>query len=133
SADPLQLANETNIASMLDTTMPLDLNPTQTGPAAKRDANLVMAAEAAAETKEQIQHANVAYVRARVEKEVDFLGALAKTLRAVPGRKQIVFLSEGFDPSVVTGRDARSATDVAKENEDILHGNVAIVDNDTRF
>ncbi|HYU23775.1 MAG TPA: VWA domain-containing protein, partial [Thermoanaerobaculia bacterium] len=134
SADPLQLANETNIASMVDTSMPLDLNPNQTAqPALMRDANRAMAAEAAAEGKAQIQHANVAYVRARVEKEVDFLGVLAKTLRAVPGRKQIVFLSEGFDPSVVTGRDARSSTDVAKENEDILHGNVAIVDNDTRF
>jgi VWFA-related protein len=135
SADPLQLANETNIASMLDTTMPLDLTAKQQSQEAslRRDSNLANAAEDAAERKEQIQHANVAYVRARVEKEVDFLGALAKTLRAVPGRKQIVFLSEGFDPSVVTGRDARSASDVAKENEDILHGNVAIVDNDTRF
>jgi VWFA-related protein len=133
SADPLQLANETNIASMLDTTMPLE-NPNQTAtPALRRDANQAAAAEDAAERKEQIQHANVAYVRARVEKEVDYLGALAKTLRAVPGRKQIVFLSEGFDPSVVSGRDARSSADVAKENEDILHGNVAIVDNDTRF
>ena len=54
-----------------------------------------------------IQHANEAYTRARVEKEVDYLGQLAKMLRAIPGRKQIIFLSEGFDPSVVQGRDAR--------------------------
>jgi VWFA-related protein len=46
-------------------------------------------------------------VRAEVEKEMDFLGDLARTLRSVPGRKQLVFLSEGFDPRIVQGSDAR--------------------------
>ena len=46
-------------------------------------------------------------VRAEVEKEMDFLGDLAKMLRSVPGRKQLVFLSEGFDPRIVQGSDAR--------------------------
>jgi VWFA-related protein len=135
SADPLQLANETNIASTLDTTLPMDV-PMGKGssPGAQRvHDNQVAAAEASAERMAQIQHANVAYVRARVEKEVDWLGGLAKTLRAVPGRKQIVFLSEGFDPSVVTGRDAREGSDTTKDNDAVLHGNVALVDNDARF
>ncbi len=33
----------------------------------------------------------------RIDKEIDALSALASMLRAVPGRKQIVLLSEGFD------------------------------------
>ena len=134
SADPLQLANETNIASMLDTSAGPQLQPGMgTGPQLQAQENRNMAAEAAAEMKQQVQHANVAYVRARVEKEVDYLGALAKTLRAVPGRKQIVFLSEGFDPSVVTGRDVRDSEKSAQDNEAILRGNAYNVDNDARF
>src|ERR1043165_2500336 len=135
SADPLQLANETNIASALDSTAPVDLNPVQESnqAAVRAQSHPAGAAGAAGEMKLQFQHANVAYVRARVEKQVDFLGALAKTLRAVPGRKQIVFLSEGFDPSVVTGRDARESADTTKDNDAVLHGNVALVDNDARF
>jgi VWFA-related protein len=46
-------------------------------------------------------------VRAEVEKEMDFLGELATTLRSVPGRKQLVFLSEGFNPRIVQGSEAR--------------------------
>lgn len=135
SADPLQLSNETKLASVLDTNMPLDLPDSKAGMKAPNQIyeNQSAAAEAAEERKRQVEHANVAFVRARVEKEVDFLGALAKTLRAVPGRKQVVFLSEGFDPSVVSGRDVRDSAERTKENEDILSGNLATVDNDTRF
>lgn len=46
-------------------------------------------------------------VRAEVEKQMDFLGDLAKTLRSIPGRKQLVFLSEGFDSRIVAGSEAR--------------------------
>jgi VWFA-related protein len=48
-----------------------------------------------------------AFAGARIEKEIDSLTALALMLRAVPGRKQIVFLSEGFDPKYVHGGDNR--------------------------
>ncbi|HYU23776.1 MAG TPA: VWA domain-containing protein, partial [Thermoanaerobaculia bacterium] len=48
-----------------------------------------------------------AFAGARIEKEIDSLTALALMLRAVPGRKQIVFLSEGFDPKYVRGGDNR--------------------------
>ena len=46
-------------------------------------------------------------VRAEAEKEMDFLGDLAKTLRSIPGKKQVVFLSEGFDPRFIQGSEAR--------------------------
>jgi VWFA-related protein len=132
SADPLQLSNETRLAT-LDTSMPADL-PANAPPAAERvHGNQVAAAEEAAERMVQMQHSNVPYTRARVEKQIDFLGGLAKTLRAVPGRKQIIFLSEGFDPSVVSGRDAREMADTRKDNDAVLHGEVYKVDNDTRF
>ncbi|HKS25452.1 MAG TPA: VWA domain-containing protein [Thermoanaerobaculia bacterium] len=47
-----------------------------------------------------------AFAGMRIEKEIDGLSALATMMRAVPGRKQIVLLSEGFDPEYVRGRTA---------------------------
>ncbi|HEV2721543.1 MAG TPA: VWA domain-containing protein [Thermoanaerobaculia bacterium] len=37
------------------------------------------------------------FTAVRIDKEIDALSALASMLRAVPGRKQVVLLSEGFD------------------------------------
>src|SRR6266849_717893 len=48
------------------------------------------------------------FSRSRIERQVTLLGSLARTLRMLPGRKQVVFFSEGFDPRLVQGRDARA-------------------------
>ncbi|HEV2722788.1 MAG TPA: VWA domain-containing protein, partial [Thermoanaerobaculia bacterium] len=128
SADPLQLSNETRVVT-LDTAL---IEDTVGGPAKKASAYQDMAAEAATEMNVQTQRANVQYARRRVEREIDFLGTLAKTLRAVPGRKQLIFLSEGFDPSLISGRDARQAVDTIQENEQVIRGQGYIVDTDTR-
>src|SRR5260221_8373655 len=112
--------------------MPTD-NPNASAPGQARQDR---AAEIAAESKDrmaQIQRANTAYVRAKVEKQVDYLGQLAKVLRAVPGRKQIVLLSEGFDPSVISGRDARDSEAARTENENVTRGQAYLVDNDQRY
>jgi hypothetical protein len=45
------------------------------------------------------------FATTRIEQEIDSLAALASMLRAVPGRKQVVLLSQGFDPEYVRGRD----------------------------
>jgi VWFA-related protein len=131
SADPLQLSNETKLVT-LDTTVPEGTGSGNGGLQGRQD----RAADIAVESKErmtQIQRANEQYTRARVEKEVDFLGQLAKTLRAIPGRKQIIFLSEGFDPSVVQGRDARDSETQRAENDQVLSGQGYMVDNDQRY
>src|ERR1043166_8016646 len=70
------------------------------------------------------------YDRGRVQKQVEWLGELAKIMRGLPGRKQIVFLSEGFDGSLVQGSDGEQA----KANSDaIMHGDVASVESDSMF
>ena len=76
---------------------------------------------------------NEPYNRARIERSVDALGQLAKMLRAVPGHKQVIFLSEGFDARFLQGRDVRASGEAAKENESVLHGEVYNVDNDARY
>jgi VWFA-related protein len=129
-SDPLQLSNDTKIVELDTTTPPDNPNAGPTGQARQdRAADIAESKERMA----QIQRANTAYVRAKVEKQVDYLGQLAKVLRAVPGRKQIVLLSEGFDPSVVTGRDARDSDAAKTENENITRGQVYLVDNDQRY
>jgi hypothetical protein len=80
-----------------------------------------------------MKHANEAAVRQRIEKEVDSLGQLAKMLRAVPGRKQVVLLTEGFDARYLQGRDVRASEDATKENEQVLKGQSFNVDNDARY
>ena len=61
------------------------------------------------------------------------LSDLGRTLRVLPGRKQVIFFTEGFDPRLVRGRDARATAD---EQDDVLQtmsGNVWRVDTDARY
>ena len=69
------------------------------------------------------------FVAGRVMKEIESLGLLASTLRSVPGRKQVVLLSAGFDPSVVRGQRGAEMADMAKATS----GQAYMIDNDARF
>lgn len=95
SSDPLHLGNLGNSAEADDTTT---LN-----------GRFGMANDTLEALVASAQKQNRETVRAQVEKQMDFLGDLAKTLRAVPGRKQLVLLSEGFDSRFVQGKDARDS------------------------
>lgn len=145
SGDPLQLSNESQVGSRDTTgTQTADLQQqwfdqkppsAKTGPPAA--ANEIDDRRQEAGHSEiinrDISHSNDAYKRARIEKEVSFLGELARTLRSVPGRKQIVFLSEGFDASIVTGRDATAGEAMKKENDQITRADFGFVDTDERY
>jgi VWFA-related protein len=122
--DPLQIANQTVAFE----------------PPAERNADDAGGNERAAAADEHLREIagtmksqNEIQVRARIERQIDAFGQLAKTLRAVPGRKQLILLSEGFDAKYLQGRDARDTKEQAKENEAILSGNVWAVDNDARY
>ena len=75
---------------------------------------------------------NEQYATAAVEKQVEYLGQLAKTLRAVPGRKQVILLSEGFDAKYLQGRDARDTAAATRDNNAVTSGQYWAVDNDAR-
>ena len=123
-ADPLQIANQTE-AFKAD-------EDTTSGTSGGRG----NAGEAAAEMRDtaaRMQRINEGAVRQRIEKQVDSLGQLAKMLRAVPGRKHVVLLTEGFDAKYLQGRDVRATQEANNENEQILRGQVFNVDNDARF
>lgn len=131
AADPLGLAKQTDIyrgdteaSTGFDTSRELE-------PGAGKYAAAV--AEHQHELARMITNENRQAVRQRVEKQIDALGQIAAMLRAVPGRKQILYLSEGFDASSLIGRDVREAKDVAEENTAVLSGELWKVDNDNRY
>jgi VWFA-related protein len=91
------------------------------------------AAEALHDIAKQTGKLDDAYVRGRITRVISTLGGLAKTLDAVKGRKEVVLLSEGFDPKYVQGRDVRPSREQAEENEAAAHGEIWNVDSDRRF
>ncbi|MEA2570120.1 MAG: hypothetical protein QOI24_2121 [Acidobacteriota bacterium] len=116
-------------------TDPLQIAGTTTYDA--KDQNLKGGRGAAAEQVQEISRgvsrSNDAFNRGRIEKQLTTLGNLARTLRAVSGRKQIILLSEGFDPKLVQGRGPGSSEEVRKENEAVLTGQAYTVDSDARY
>ncbi|MEO8035567.1 MAG: VWA domain-containing protein, partial [Acidobacteriota bacterium] len=121
SSDPLQIASDPQIA--VDTT---PTSPTGGGGrfGAEDEAKAMAAVSASNDDR---------FKRQRIDRQLAGLATLAKTLRAVPGRKQILFLSEGFDPRLVQGRGAGEHVDQAAENEAVLRGQVWNVDTDNRY
>jgi VWFA-related protein len=124
-SDPLQIANQT-----------ATFKPEEEPPAGGAGGGGGFAAGAREQQREiakLTQKGNEPIVRKRVEAQVDALGQLAKTLNAVPGRKQIVLLSEGFDAKYLQGRDARETKEAQQEADAVLHGQYWTVDSDARF
>jgi VWFA-related protein len=73
------------------------------------------------------------YSRDRVNRQLDLMAGLARTLRTISGQKHIVLLSEGFEPRLVQGRDAGFDAEQLRDNNSIEHGQIWNVDNDNRF
>lgn len=74
-----------------------------------------------------------AWRRGRIDQQLQSLGAMARMLDAVPGRKQVVFLSEGFDARLLHGQEDIGAEAMAETNAAVLSGEVWKVDNEQRF
>jgi len=127
--DPLQIANKTFVADLTNG----DSAKTPQPPSGGRSEGASAAAAEMAERQVQMTRSNEQYVLARVEKQIDYLAQLAKTLRAVPGRKQVILLSEGFDAKYLQGRDIRDSEGANRDTAAVTSGQVWNVDNDARF
>lgn len=128
SGDPLQIGG----LDVFSTTMP-EMNAPQGTPTDFTAGRSGEALEAAKDIARLEKRLNDNYNRTRVEKEMTMLGGLARTLRAVPGQKQVILLSEGFDARLVQGRDARVTDEVKEETEQATVGEYWKVDFDARF
>jgi VWFA-related protein len=90
-------------------------------------------AEMTADLARAMGQADDSYRRARVKRQVDTLGTIARSLRHLSGRKHVVLLSEGFDPKLVQGRAAAESAEQSEENTFIQRGELWKVDSDKRF
>jgi len=71
--------------------------------------------------------------RRRAENQIATLIEAAKVLRRVSGQKMVVFLSEGFDPMAIHGRDSRLSEERIVEMTAIEKGEIWKVDSDVRY
>src|SRR5205085_3983650 len=85
------------------------------------------------EVMKQQERLDDQFMRTKIIRQFDALGELAKTLRAVPGRKQIIMFSDGFEPRLVRGRDAGSSSEQQEELDQILNGELWRTDPDARY
>src|SRR5258706_7729088 len=128
--DPLQIGNKTFIAELASGKSELAGEGPQTMPLSRGDA---MAMAEMAEKGQRLGRDNEQFVRARVEKQIDYLADLARTLRAVPGRKQVILLSEGFNAKYLQGRDARDTAANNRDFDAITRGEVWNIETDEHY
>jgi VWFA-related protein len=73
------------------------------------------------------------YERSRITTFTKALSAMAKTLNSVPGRKHVVFFSEGFDSRLLMGRSDTSEDDARADEANAFRGRIWMSDNDQRY
>jgi VWFA-related protein len=102
------------------------------GSSATSGTGLDVALEEQLENLEVIRGKNQrAIYRDKVQRQLRSLADLAKVLDAVPGRKHVLFLSEGFDSREIAGSSLEGGG--AREAEWVIRGQSWKVDSDTRF
>lgn len=73
------------------------------------------------------------YERSRITTFTKALGSMAKTLNNVPGRKHVVFFSEGFDGKLLLGRSDTTEDDARADETNAFRGRIWMSDNDQRY
>jgi len=118
-ADPLQIAS-TAIAA-------------EVAVAASGDTSAGRGADEANEILRRLSRAEDQYSRDIVNRQLDLIAGMARSLRAIAGQKHVVLLSEGFEPRLVQGREAGISSAQVRDNAAIERGQLWSVDNDDRF
>lgn len=124
-ADPLRIAPPA-------TTMAVGTQPArQTGQSSEPTVDIVM--ENLTKWNEMSARVNDQELRGRLRKQFGTFGNVARMLDALRGQKQVILLSEGFDPRLVQGRQDLSAQATQEQNDAIARGEIYNVDSDDRF
>lgn len=95
--------------------------------------------EIAQSFNQRAEQAHNEHLRGRIATELRDLGKLARLLDRVPGQKQVILLSEGFDDSLVQGKELAegsktiSARDTDDTQQNIDRGEIWKVTSEERF
>lgn len=92
-----------------------------------------MAVERLLEYNEQSLRVNDEEMRGRLRKQFSQFSGVARMLDSLRGQKQVILLSEGFDPKLVQGRQDLSAQATQQQNDAVLSGEIWKVDSDERY
>lgn len=92
-----------------------------------------LALERLFEFDRETARANDEEMRGRLRKQLTQFGTVARMLDSLRGQKQIILLSEGFDPKLVQGRQDLSAQATQQQNDAVLRGEIWNVDSDDRY
>ncbi|MEO8216366.1 MAG: VWA domain-containing protein, partial [Acidobacteriota bacterium] len=77
--------------------------------------------------------ANENIERARIRRELESFGGVARALDTVHGQKEIILLSEGFDATLLHGREDLSSQESQADTQASTEGEIWKIDNDSRF
>lgn len=72
------------------------------------------------------------YRRQQIDRQIEILTMISRTMHTVVGRKQIVLLSEGFDPRLVAGRE-KMTKEMEEDQVNIEKGEIWKVNMDQKF
>ena len=92
-----------------------------------------LAVEELIEKSRQMDRIGEEEQRSRIRKSFGQLSGLARMLDMLRGQKQIILLSEGFDPKLVQGRQDLSAQATQQQNDAVLSGKIWDVNSDQHF
>lgn len=133
SPDPLQLARDVSINTLqndADEMAEAQFGDSRGLEVYERRRAIASAEQAASDDRE----------RGQIHKQVNWISQLAASMRNLRGRKQIIYLSEGFDAHVITGRGAKEKNQEYQDADAIINGtwyssggNGRILDSDRRF
>jgi VWFA-related protein len=71
--------------------------------------------------------------RQRIQRQINLLAGLSRTLQTISGQKNIVLLSEGFDPRLVEGRAAGISAEKVNDAAAVERGELWNVDSDNIY
>lgn len=90
-------------------------------------------AQMARETQAMQQRIQDSEMRSRLRVQLANMGRVARALDKLHGQKQIILMSEGFDVSLVSGREDLNSEAARAETNAVITGEVWNVDSDKRF
>ncbi len=72
-------------------------------------------------------------MRTRIRTQLVNFAGIARSLDRLHGQKQVILLSEGFNASLMTGRQDLGSKQTREENDAVLSGEIWTVDSEQRF